>query len=370
MFANLVNFLDIEPLPAADLRHPWLRYQIEEYNEGVRHSYKQRLETIWGRPVNRIHILHFAGLTPEMRQDLAVRLGMVYSREGQHVFVSHAWRRLFEIRSPLVREFILEFLSTCRTSDTMMDLDTADTLCFQLGGVMRRMTWRQFILALGLHTEQEMAEAGFGAYWAGSPTPSYVLIRDHVRRLCHRMIAYSIFGRGQAPEKVTGVDLFYLCSMDRGTINVPHLLAHYLFRHAEGRKSGTGLSRGHFIRRLAKHFRLVSDEGLRGLQVAAASALEADEAGQTAEEVALKILAPAPAQAPPPAPQPHTMSQRIERLEEEVHDLRRDVVGLRGGPFDSTLVGSSGLSFRRRVRPRTGDASTSAAPHTDAQPDP
>ncbi|GKA64574.1 hypothetical protein Tco_0764281 [Tanacetum coccineum] len=37
-----------------------------------------------------------------------------------------------------------------------------------LGGARRRMTWRQFILALGLHTEQEMAEAGFGAYWAGS----------------------------------------------------------------------------------------------------------------------------------------------------------------------------------------------------------
>ncbi|GJS66346.1 hypothetical protein Tco_0680910, partial [Tanacetum coccineum] len=46
------------------------------------------------------------------------------------------------------------------------------------------------------------------------------------------------------------------------------------------------------------------------------------------EEVDQEILAPA--QAPPPAPQPRTMSQRIERIEEEVHDLRRDVVGLRG----------------------------------------
>ncbi|GKC52208.1 hypothetical protein Tco_1074953, partial [Tanacetum coccineum] len=100
---------------------------------------------------------------------------------------------------------------------------------------------------------------------------------------------------------------------------------------------------------------------------------------------------------PPPAPQPRTMSQRIERIEEEVHNLRRDVVGLRGivesftieqsrvstwlisymtqlmdasgqtyQPFDNTLVGSLGLSFRRRVRPRTGEASTSTAPHTDA----
>ncbi|GKE03496.1 hypothetical protein Tco_1395514 [Tanacetum coccineum] len=110
------------------------------------------------------------------------------------------------------------------------------------------------------------------------PAPSYVLIRDPVRRLCHRMIAYSISGRGQAPEK--------------------------------GRKSGARLSGGHFIRRLAMHFGLVSDEGLRGLQqAAAAGAPEADEAGQAAEEVAQEI--PAPAQAPPPpllAPQPCTMS--------------------------------------------------------------
>ncbi|GJY75611.1 hypothetical protein Tco_0480727 [Tanacetum coccineum] len=196
---------DMAPLPAADQRHPWLKYQIKEYTEEIRHGYEQRLETIWSKPVNRVHILDFEGLTPEIRQDLAVRLRMVYSGEGQQVFVSYAWRRLFGIRAPL------------------------------LGGIRRRMTWRQFILALGLHTEQEMAEARFGAYWDGSDrvipdkgdlrdywikissgtdflglAPSYVLIQDPVRRLCHKMIAYSISGRGQAPEKVIGVDLFYL----------------------------------------------------------------------------------------------------------------------------------------------------------------
>ncbi|GKF48550.1 hypothetical protein Tco_0141801, partial [Tanacetum coccineum] len=92
---------------------------------------------------------------------------------------------------------------------------TAYTLCFQLGGFRKRMTWRQFILALGLHTELEMAEA----------------------------------------------------SMDCGTINVPHLLAQYLFRYAEGGKSEARLLGGHFIGRLAMHFGLVSDDGLRGLHV-------------------------------------------------------------------------------------------------------
>ncbi|GJR79455.1 reverse transcriptase domain-containing protein [Tanacetum coccineum] len=127
------------------------------------------------------------------------------------------------------------------------------------------------------------------------PAPSYVLIRDPVRRLCHMMIAYSISGKGQASEKVTGVDLFYLRNMDYGTANVPHLLAQYLFRHAEGRKSGARLLGGYFIGRLAMHFRLLGRlhicirygntwawvaQGPERQQAAEASAPEADEAGE------------------------------------------------------------------------------------------
>ncbi|GKD71243.1 hypothetical protein Tco_1325333 [Tanacetum coccineum] len=180
----------------------------------------------------------FVGLTEGMRQTLGDRLRMVYTGdEGHELFTSHAWRRLFEIKAPI------------------------------LGEVRRRMTWRQFILALGLHTATEMAEVGFGAYWLGServipdkgdlrdywieilfdrdflgPPPSYVYIRDPMRRLCHRMIAYSISGKGHAPENVTEIDLFYLRSMDREMANVPYL-------------------------HLAAHFGLVGDEGLRGLSV-------------------------------------------------------------------------------------------------------
>ncbi|GJX93043.1 hypothetical protein Tco_0347629 [Tanacetum coccineum] len=256
------------PLPHRNLRHPWLRYQVEGYDEGI---------------------------------TLADRLSMVYTEDdGETLFTSHARRRLFEIKGLLVREFILKFLSTCRMSDTEMGLDVADTLCFQLGGA-RRMTWRQFILALGLHSEEEMAEAGFRAYWYGSErvipdkgdlrdywikissdkdflglAPSYVHIRDPVRRLCHRMITCSISGRGQGTEKGTGVDLFYLRTMDQGTANVSYLLAQYLFRHAKGRKSQARLSGGHFIGCLAAHFGLVSDEGLKDLSIVARELLVID----------------------------------------------------------------------------------------------
>ncbi|GJX40871.1 hypothetical protein Tco_0255861 [Tanacetum coccineum] len=151
------------PLPPRDQRHLWLRYQVEGYTEEIVHDFEQRLETIFSRQVNRVHILDFKGLTPDMRQDLAERLRMVYTRDdGQEVFVSHDWRRLFRIQAPLVQEFILEFFSTYRIGDGM-GLDAAGTLCFQLGGSRHSMTWIQFILALGLHTTEEIAEDRFRA---------------------------------------------------------------------------------------------------------------------------------------------------------------------------------------------------------------
>nr|GEW80296.1 reverse transcriptase domain-containing protein [Tanacetum cinerariifolium] len=168
---------------------------VARYIEEIVHDFKQRLEMIFGKQVNRVHILDFEGLTPKMRQDLAVKLRMMFTGgDGQLVFVSHAWRRLFGIQAPLVRGFILEFLSTCRMSDAEIGLDVVDTLCFQLGGV-----------------KEDDMEATYSS------------------------VRYS--GKGQAPEKATDIDLFYLRNIDRGTTNVPHLLAH--------------------------------DEGLRGLQVVA-----------------------------------------------------------------------------------------------------
>ncbi|GKC94442.1 hypothetical protein Tco_1159884, partial [Tanacetum coccineum] len=153
--------------------------------------------------------------------------------DRQEVFVSHAWMRLFGIRAPLVHEFILEFFSTFRIKDEM-GLDVAGSLCFQLGGARGR-------------SERLIPDKGdLSDYWVEISSgrdflrgaPSYTYIRDLIRRLFHRLISYNIFRRGHAPEKVTATDLFYLRSISPGATNVSYLLAQYLFRHAEGRKSG------------------------------------------------------------------------------------------------------------------------------------
>ncbi|GJV60305.1 hypothetical protein Tco_1466405 [Tanacetum coccineum] len=225
-------------------------------------------------------------------------------------------------------------------------------------------------------------------------TPSYTLIRDPILRLCHRLIACSIVGRSQAPEKVTVTDLFYLRGMDVSSVNVPYLLA-----------------------RLAEHFGLLTAEILGGLTVIAIELPIIDmiklvrlqictQFDDTWAWVAMGperqpvVAAGAPAPPPPSLAAARTIPQRLGRLEEDVQGLCRDVGSLHGlversmtdqgrfskwmitcitqlidasgltyQAFDETFRGSSPAAFQRRTRQRTGKASTSAAQQDPQQPD-
>ncbi|GKB02727.1 hypothetical protein Tco_0830816 [Tanacetum coccineum] len=272
---------------------------------------QERIRRIRNKPIR-----YMAPLPPREQRHLFLKMRMEHRDDaGVVVFTSRAWGRLFDTRGPLVGELILEFLSTLRFRE------------------------RQFILALGLHTEEEMESLSFARkedlhdYWRDistdgdflGPPPPYTLIRDPVLRLCHRMMAHSIAGRSQAPEKVIVTDLFYLRGLDVGSVNIPYLLARYLRRFAVGRKSGAHIFGGKFVARLAEHFGLLTAEILGRLTIIAPEFPIIDMAE-------LAVLAPvhAPQQPPPPPPGARSVSQRLGRLEEDVQGLRRDVGSLRG----------------------------------------
>ncbi|GKE88921.1 hypothetical protein Tco_1566396, partial [Tanacetum coccineum] len=260
-------------LPPREQRHYFLRYDGLEYSDADISNFEVRLARIYRREVHRVQVFDFRGLPDLMAEGLSTRMLMEHQDDqGVSLFTSRAWMRLFEIKGPLIHELILEFYSIFRFGQAILDLDTPGTLQFQLGRAMRRMIWREFILALGLYTDEEMQIVGFGAYWADSArqipdkgdlrdywigisyagdflgtAPSYTMIRDPDLRLCHRLIACSIAGRSQAPEKVTVTNLFYLRGMDVDSVNVPYLLARYLRLFVAGRKSGAHIFGGQFI---------------------------------------------------------------------------------------------------------------------------
>ncbi|GKB23429.1 hypothetical protein Tco_0862830 [Tanacetum coccineum] len=362
-FKLCISIRHMAPLPPREQRHRFLRYEGLEYTDADITDFEGRLERIHMREIHRV------------------------------------LRRMLDIRGPLVHELILEFFSTFRFGQALLDLDTPGVLQFQLGGARRRISWKKFIVALRLHTKEEMQ------------TPS-------------------IAGRSQAPEKVIMTDLFYLRGMDIGSVNVPYLLARYLRMFAAGRKSGAHISRGQFVARLVDHFGLLTTEILGGLTVIAPELSMIDMAELVRLQICVKIddtwawvaLGPkrqpdaatgapakvddvsivdkggqadsapvqAPQQPPPPPPPPtpaRTMPQRMARLEGDIHEIHgeltkhREVIDTMARDFfkfSTWVITSMGrmmdrarvtytpysqtyVPYQRRVRRRTGEASTSTA---------
>ncbi|GJT79801.1 hypothetical protein Tco_1054143 [Tanacetum coccineum] len=226
-----VNFAYMA-LPPRDQRHQYLRYEGLQYTDANILDFESRLTRIYMREVHRVQIFDFGGLSDLMADRLSARM-LIKHRDAQG-----------------------------------------------------------FIVALGLHTREEIESLSFVRYWAESTrqildkedlrnywigissardflstAPSYTTIRAPILKMYHRLIACSIARNRQAPEKVIVTDLFYLRGMDVVSVNVPNLLARYLRLFAAGRKSGAHIFVGQFVASLVEHSRLLTAEILQGLTV-------------------------------------------------------------------------------------------------------
>nr|GEV14660.1 hypothetical protein [Tanacetum cinerariifolium] len=157
----LVDLTDMA-LPPRNQKHQYLRYEGLQYTDADIADFESGLAKIYKREVHRVQVFDFGGLPDLMAEGLSTRMLMEHrDTQGQSMFTSRAWRRLFYIRGSLVHELILKFFSRFRFGDAVLDLDITGALQFYLGEVRRRMSWREFILALGLYTAEEMETIGF-----------------------------------------------------------------------------------------------------------------------------------------------------------------------------------------------------------------
>ncbi|GJS32675.1 hypothetical protein Tco_0531057 [Tanacetum coccineum] len=198
-----------------------------------------RLDFHLSSTMAQLPVLDFEGLTEEMAMSMDARLSMEHTDAlGHVVFTCHAWRRLFEIKGPLVRELMLEFFSTCRVIASKGN---------------PRGYW------------DEISSSGDFL----TTVPSYIQIMDSLRRFCYRLITYTITGRGQTPKKKATVVVRELIEIDLDELSRLHIWCPAI------------------------------DEGVQAV--------------------------PAPVQVlqPPPLDVVRTMPQRMTRLEEEVHGLRK-----------------------------------------------
>ncbi|GKB92741.1 hypothetical protein Tco_0965013 [Tanacetum coccineum] len=225
----------------------------------------------------------------------------------------------------------------------------------QLGRVRRHIRRREFILALGLHTAEEMETVRFGAYWAEGArqipdkgdlrdywigissagdflgtTPSYNFIRDSTLRLFHRLITCSIVGRSQAPEKVLEIVCF---EKEAGSNDI--------WRELPVIDMGE-LVRLQICEEIDNTWAWVA-LGPERQPDAATGAPEAAKDAPAVDEGNQGVLAPVQEPLPPPAPA-RTLPQRMARLEEDVHEIRgalveqREVIGAMAKDFSRFTI--------------------------------
>ncbi|GKB69248.1 hypothetical protein Tco_0930660, partial [Tanacetum coccineum] len=128
-------------LPPHKQRHRFLRYEGLDYTDSDIADFKSRLEMIYTREIHKVQVVDFQGMPELLRDGLFARMAIEHRDEaGVVVFTSQGWRRLFDTRGPLVWELILEFLSTLRFGEVLLDLDAPGTIQFQLGGARRHLS--------------------------------------------------------------------------------------------------------------------------------------------------------------------------------------------------------------------------------------
>ncbi|GKE43551.1 hypothetical protein Tco_1470835, partial [Tanacetum coccineum] len=283
---TIFNLIRHMALPPRDQRYQYLRYEGLQYTKANIVDFESRLARIYRREVHRVQVFDFGGLPNLMAGGLSAR--MLMEHKGVSLFTSRAWRRLFDIREP-----------------------------------WRYLSWRQFIVALGLHTGEEMESLGFARYWAESArqipdrgdlrdywigispagdflstTPSYTMIRDPILRLCHRLIACSIAGRSQAPEKGLTVIAPALSVIDMAELVILHI-----YEQLDDTWAWVAMGPER------------QPDAAFGAPRVAQDTPVIDEGGHADP-------APVPAPPPPPPAAARTMPQRMAKLEEDMHKIR------------------------------------------------
>ncbi|GJS20185.1 hypothetical protein Tco_0448817 [Tanacetum coccineum] len=126
------------PVPPREQRNPFLRYQGLEYTNADIADFEERLERIYSQEIHQVQVMDFQRMPELTRDGLFARMVMEHR----------------------------------------------DDVGVVLGRARRRLSWRQFILALGLHTGEEMKSPGFARrFAAGRKSEAHISGGQFVSRL-------------------------------------------------------------------------------------------------------------------------------------------------------------------------------------------
>ncbi|GJZ37289.1 hypothetical protein Tco_0583480 [Tanacetum coccineum] len=111
----------------------WLKFNNRDFTLDTRKEFKKRLTEIQIKEIERpkgLDFEEFGALHDGIAlQNLNQFCHVSYEQDDRR-FTSQAWNKLFKIKEQVVREYVMEFLSSFTFRDHVEELDVADTMVF------------------------------------------------------------------------------------------------------------------------------------------------------------------------------------------------------------------------------------------------
>ncbi|GJW51927.1 putative reverse transcriptase domain-containing protein [Tanacetum coccineum] len=111
----------------------WLKFSTRTFTKDSRNEFRKRYSELLRKEIEGPKALDYAEFST-LHDGLSLQnldhFCHVSYRHEDRIFTSQAWNRLFRIQEQVVREYVMEFLSSFMFRDHVVELDIADTMVF------------------------------------------------------------------------------------------------------------------------------------------------------------------------------------------------------------------------------------------------
>ncbi|GJZ08153.1 hypothetical protein Tco_0542436, partial [Tanacetum coccineum] len=238
----------------------WLKFNNRDFTLETRKEFKKRLTEIRIKEIEcpeGLNFEEFGSLYDGIALQNLDQFCHVSYEQDDRCFVSQAWNRLFRINEQVVREYVMEFLSSFTFRDHIKELEEVDIM------EMNNNLFQPFYEScyrsrpINYNPKQYVINITTRANYDTRHPPLYTLIQNPIRRLVHHLLTLSVAGRHSGKEKVTLDDLFLLHSMDGGvSVDVPCHVAKFFSDKAKGSKRKSPIVGAHLFGKIDSYYGL------------------------------------------------------------------------------------------------------------------
>ncbi|GJW33105.1 hypothetical protein Tco_0053137 [Tanacetum coccineum] len=202
-------------------------------------------------------IVERMGCDGEIDDMLRIRLHEAASDE--EIFTSVAWIRAFNINEPIYAELCHEFYSTYEFDEVCADdeLQTKKIVKFRLGGHAHSLTLLEFARRLRLYQAVEREEEGFNVYFEGGlRSDEHFNAQDYWLSISRE----DNLGLSRSHTSTIRLLSMFDARHQNGYANVAWVIARWMKRKGAGTKKESRICCGHFISKIAKKCRVLTED--------------------------------------------------------------------------------------------------------------